>query len=119
MTVQVNRNKTSVNIETVHDNTSQELINITDDKLKLILKEHLEDVESEKAWQMPFGLGITIIIVFCTADFKSAFSMPADTWRAVFLILGVGCLVWLVFSIVKRKLSKSLDDLMDIIKNKS
>lgn len=110
----------SVVVDTVHNNTSLELISITADKLKLILIEHLKCVENKKAWQNPLSILLTIILVFCSAEFKPAFGIPASTWQAVFIIAGIGSTIWLgttLFSI--RKNTLSLDDVLSIIKNRT
>lgn len=108
----------SVMIDEIHSNTSQELIEITSDKLKLILKENLDSIESTNAWQMPLSLLIAIVLVFCSASFKNALGLSADTWCAVFFISGCLCALWLIITLFKIKKSQTLDDLMSIIKNK-
>lgn len=117
MTIQATKDGSILVVDVNHDNTSQEVISITNDKLKLILIEHLSRVESAKAWQMPLSLFITIVLVFCTADFKLAFGISADTWRAVFIICGFISLIWLIYCLRKIQRSKTVDDVMDIVKN--
>lgn len=102
----------------MHDNTYQELIFINADRLKLILIEHLENVKNRSAWQAPFGLVITIVLVFCSSDFKTAFGLSADTWRATFLLGGGACLAWLIISLLRIKKSITLDDVIAVVKNK-
>jgi hypothetical protein len=119
MTIKEYGGQKSIAIDEIHDNTSQELIYINDDKLKLILIEHLAKVENGKAWLTPFGLLLTVILVFCSADFKLAFGIPADTWRAVFIIVGLICLLWLIYCLSKMGKSQTLDDVIKIVKNKS
>jgi len=109
----------SVMIDEIHSNTSQELIEITSDKLKLILKEHIDNIERTKAWQMPLSLLVAIVLVFCSASFKAALGLSADTWCAVFFLSGILCALWLVIVLFKIKKSPTLDDVMSIIKNKA
>ncbi len=104
-------------VDVNHDNTRQEVITITDNKLELILIKHLSTVETSKSWQTPFGLLVTIIIVFCTSDFKKAWGVSADTWSAVFIIFALITLIWLIYCVVKYKHSESVDNLMATIKN--
>ena len=118
MTVQKSGKSTSLDIDEIHDNTSQELISITADKLKLILIEHLGKIQSAQAWQAPLSLVVAIVLVFCSAEFKSAFGLSADTWRAAFFLSGVGCLIWLIVCLIKFKESRTIDDVLSIIKNK-
>ena len=117
MTIQKAGKNTSLDIDVIHDNTSQELISITDDKLRLILIDHLAKVDTSKAWQAPLGLVITIILVFCTAEFK-AFGLSADTWQAAFFLSGIACLIWLIVCLVRIRNSRTIDDVMAVIKNK-
>jgi Na+/melibiose symporter-like transporter len=119
MSIQRSGRATSLDIDEIHDNTSQELISITADKLKLILIENLEQVKSTGAWQMPLSLLITIVLVFCSAEFKLALGVSADTWRAVFSIGGVACLIWLIVCLFKPRKSKTLDEVISVIKNKT
>lgn len=113
------KSQTSVDIDEIHENTTTQLITITADKLKLILLNHLEKVESAKVWQAPLGIVITIVLVFCSSTFKEAFSVPADSWRAIFLIGGVMALTWLLISLWRIRKSVTIDDVIDVIKNKS
>lgn len=107
-----------VSVEEVHDNTSQQLISITSDKLKLALIDHLDGVARHNAWHMPLSLFVGVVVVFCSSTFKSAFGLSAETWSAIFALFGAGCFLWFVICLAKIRKSKSLDDLIEIIKNK-
>lgn len=108
----------SISITEIHDNTDQQVISITSDKLKLALMEHLDCVEKTNSWHMPLSLFIGVVIVFCSSTFNRAFGLAAETWSAVFLLFGGGCLIWLVSSLVRMRKARSLDELIEIIKNK-
>lgn len=107
-----------ISVEEVHDNTSQQLISITSDKLKLALIEHLDCVSKKNAWHMPLSLFVGVVIVFCSSSFKLAFGLSPDTWTAIFILFGAGCFIWLCFCLVSLRKSKSLDELIEVIKNK-
>ncbi|MGN8124578.1 hypothetical protein ACTJK9_22730 [Pseudomonas sp. 22082] len=107
-----------ISVEAVHDNTSQQLISITTDKLKLALIEHLDCVAKHNAWHMPLSLFVGVVVVFCSSNFKEALGLSADTWGAIFALFGAGCLLWFFVCLAKIRKSKSLDDLIEIIKNK-
>lgn len=109
----------NVEISQVFKNTSQEIIETTTDKLKLILIEYLARIEDNKAWQMPLSLLITILLVFCTADFKEAFKLKADFWKAIFLIGAVASAVWFMACLMNRSKSISIDGVIEKIKNNS
>lgn len=108
----------AVDIDEIHDNTSTELINITSDKLKLILIDHTKKIQDASSWQAPLGMLVTIILVFCSAQFQAAFGIPADTWRAIFLIGCALSVLWLIWALFKIRNSTSVDDLISVIKNK-
>lgn len=119
MTIQRSGKTSSVDITAMHDNTSQEIVTITVDKLKLILIEHLSRIESNKAWQTPLSLIVTIILVFCSAEFKKALGISADSWLAIFFLGGVGCCVWLVVCLFRLNKSITPDDVIATIKTKT
>lgn len=105
-----------VDVEIIHDNTSQEIIVTTSDKLNLVLIEHLNKVETSKSWQTPFSMTLTIALVFCSADFKSSFGLSADTWHAIFIIALAASIIWLIFNIIRYAQSPSLSMIIKKIK---
>lgn len=105
-------------IRMVHSNLDQEIIQITEDKLRLVLKEHIELVERRKEWIAPLGVLMAVVTAFVTSTFRDAY-LKAATWEAVFLVTGVLSAAWLVRSIRLAFLSPSADDLVQKIKNKS
>lgn len=110
--------RATVRVDDVHENTSQELISITSDKLKLVLLSHVKCIEDSKAWQTPASLIVAIALVFATSAFKDAFQIPAATWQAFFMFLISGFGVWLIFCLLRLKKSSSVDDLIELIKKK-
>lgn len=104
--------------KSVHSNLDQEIIQITEDRLRLVLKDHLELVEEKKAWHAPLGVLIAIVAAFVTADFREAY-FKAETWQAVFLITGILSLIWLIKTIYRSATSPSIDDIVSKIKTRS
>jgi len=102
----------------VHSNLDQEIIQITEDRLRLVMKDHLEEIEDKRAWHTPLGVLIAIIAAFVTADFRDAY-FKAETWQAVFLITGVLSLFWLIKTIFKAAKSPTIDDIVSKIKTRS
>jgi hypothetical protein len=78
--------KKVVEITNVHRNTSQELIEVTVDKLRLVLVQQKDRIEQKKTWHTPLGITLTILLIFPTTQFKDAFTISASTWQAVFMI---------------------------------
>ena len=110
---------TSVNVQEVHSNIDQEVVEITTDKLKLILTQYVQLLGSNKEWQAPLGIFITILVVFCTSTFQDFLTVKAHVWNALFILLAGGSFIWLIKSLVQIKKSMTVDDLMDKIKNKT
>lgn len=82
----------------VYPNLSQQVIMTTEDRLKLCLKENMKKAEKKNDWITPFSLLIAIITSFVTASFKD-FIVSSKTWEAIFILVGIGSLVWLGLTI--------------------
>jgi hypothetical protein len=104
-------------VSQVYTNTHQEIIQITDDKLRLILREHLAKAERKNEWQTPLGIFLAVLTVFVSSDFREGLGVPAATWRAIFMIAAVVSAGWLLKTTVLAFYSPSLDDVVKIIKN--
>lgn len=99
----------------VHSNLDQAVIQITEDRLHLVLKDHLTLAEERKAWIGPLGILIAIITAFVTADFRD-FYLKAPVWQAIFLISGVLSFGWLARSIYQSTKAPSLESIIEKIK---
>jgi hypothetical protein len=58
------------------------------------------------------------LVVFPTTDFK-AFVLPADSWRAIFVIATLVAVGWLAHCIYVAIRSPSVDDVVERIKRAS
>lgn len=102
---------------TVHLNFDQNLVIITEDRLHLCLRNHLECVESKKAWIAPVSLFVAFVTTLCTTTFKDTLGLPASTWQALFVLLAIVSLVWSICAVVAAfKNKSSLRTLLDEIK---
>ncbi len=102
---------------TVHLNFDQNLVIITEDRLHLCLRNHLECIESKKAWIAPVSLFVAFVTTLCTTSFKDTFGLPANTWQALFVLLSIVSFVWSIFATVGAFRNKSsLRTLLDEIK---
>ena len=119
MTIPKSGRNTGVEIIESHDNTSQETIRITSDRLKLILIENLQLIESNRTWPVPLSFLLAIILVFCSADFKDFFYLTAASWTAVFLIGGVASVLWFLRCLFRLSKSPTIDDIIALTKNKT
>ncbi|MFM4868119.1 MULTISPECIES: hypothetical protein [Aeromonas] len=111
-------NRKTIDVAAVHTNLQQEIIQITEDKLRLVLNEHVSSIEQSKGWISPFGILVTILVVFATSDFKKAY-FEASTWEAFFMMSAVLTTIWLARSLISAWKAKSVSDLINEIKNQS
>ncbi len=102
-------------VEKVYNNTEQKLIQIPEDKLKLILTEHSSSIEKKGSWVAPLSILVTLLAVFVTTEFK-AFYFDAATWRAFFLFISLGTGVWFILTLIQLLRAKSIDDVISVIK---
>jgi hypothetical protein len=110
--------KQVIEVTDIHENTSQEVIRITVDRLRLVLVEHKDGFERKKEWHTPLGMFVTLILVFITSSFKSALGFTADTWAAVFLILLAVSAAWLIRSAIVAYRSPSMDEIVSKMKKR-
>ena len=108
--------KETVEVTDVHSNLNQEIIKITTDRLKLILKDYLTQLEKKREWIAPLGIFITLVVVLTTASFQKVL-FSAETWKAVFVISAILSAAWLVKSVGVALRSPSIDDLVEKIKS--
>jgi hypothetical protein len=71
-------------------NVRQEFIVTTEDKLRLCLHAHLENVEKRKDWWTPAGLFFAILTTLVTTSTFKNIGLKATEWRALFIFTGVG-----------------------------
>jgi LPS O-antigen subunit length determinant protein (WzzB/FepE family) len=69
-----------------YHNTKQDIIIITQDRIKIILTEYIAQIEKKKEWISWIGTAITLLIVLVTTDTKNIFGLSASVWTAVFII---------------------------------
>ena len=104
-------------VKSTHQNTDQEVVVITIDKLRLVIHEHRSCLQDSKEWQAPAGILLSLITTFFTADFKLFLNVSADTWRAVYMIATGLIILWLLRSLGSLRNRKSIEDLFHHIKN--
>jgi hypothetical protein len=105
----------TVEVTSVHDNVAQEVVRITVDRLKLVLSQHLEDLEARRQWIAPLGIVLTLLITFATTTFKE-FVFPAATWEAFFMMATLLCSVWFVRTAYRSWRAGSVDDVVERLK---
>jgi hypothetical protein len=108
-----------VQVVDVHVNVDQEIIQITEDKLRLILKDHLDSVTQSGGWVAPFSVLVSIVTTFCTAKFETFVSLGPEFWRSMFVLVGIASVVWLIAALRNSSKALSLDEFINKVKNKS
>lgn len=109
-----------VNVTDVHINVDQALIITTEDKLRINLNEHVNNMERSKSWIAPLGILTTIIIALITTDIKKdVFLFSPDTWQAIFIICAIISFFWLVITIRNAWKCENIDDLIKRLKTGS
>lgn len=110
--------KSTIQVIERHINLSQEIIEITEDRTRIILKEHIAHIEQNNKWPTPLGIFITLLIVVVTTEFKDSFGLDKNTWEALFIIMSIFCLIWLLKCIKDYKKNITIDALINKLKNK-
>ena len=116
----VRRSKfTTVDVDVVHSNVGQEIIEITADKLRLILNDNIQLMAARNEWHTPLSILVTITLVLITTNFKSVLGLSADTWAAIFIISAGLNALWLLKSLFSLRKSISVEDILNAAKNKT
>lgn len=104
--------KKMVQKSTFHDNLGERILTISESKLKLCLKDNIDNMGSRTAWQTPAGIGFTILITGLTSSFKD-WVLSRYTWQALFVIAGILSFVWLIYTLYKMPRLKKVEDIVD------
>lgn len=94
-------------VDNVISNTSVNVIKITEDKLYNILTKHIAKLRSAKDWINPVAVSVSLLLALLTTDFKTAFGLSSDTWKAVFIILFGISVIYSLYSICHCIFSRS------------
>lgn len=102
----------------VYNNTTQNIIRITEDKLEKILMNHSSNVKKKSDWKAPLGIVVSIVLALISTRFQDAFYLEAAVWKAIFIISLIISVGWLGCKIYYcMRIDSSLKTLMDKIKN--
>lgn len=114
-------NSTNAPITAIHSNTNQDLIVITEDKLQLILIECVNNLNKTKEIFGPLGILITIVITYCTTNFKEFFGINPFYWQVLFATIFIVTFYMTVTKMYKAFIlpSISIDGIIKKIKNTS
>ena len=110
----------SVPVDQKFLNVGQNTIEITEDKLRNILRDYTDVLAGKEPLLSVFGNLVTLIIAFVTSQPKD-FLLSSDTWRTIFIIASVVVFVWFVCCLVRYAKFRqgpmsSIDGVIDRIK---
>jgi len=117
MSEQAPLKKDTVDVVNTYENTQQDVIRITEDKLVLKLRNFLERLQKCYEWHLPASYLVGIALTLTTADFKDALKVPKEVWNSFFLFLTVLCVFSLAKALVYRKKKPTIEELVNDIKN--
>jgi hypothetical protein len=83
-----------------YDNTSSNIVQVTEDKLIIYLTEFKNCFSFYFYWSTPLGISISILLCLLTADFKK-FYLSGVSWRNIFISAFIISLIWLLISVIK------------------
>jgi hypothetical protein len=110
-------------VNKVYANTQSNLIEITEDKLKIILIDFIVRVRKSQDWLIPFSIFLTLLITFLTTDFSKDFlAIPKTIWAILFELVFIASIIWLIISLYQsfsNRKSIKIDNLLEIIKNEN
>lgn len=98
----------------VYQNTAQDCIVTTRDKLELVLIKTEKVLSTKRSWMTPLGLFITCIIALSSADFKD-FILSASVWKALFVLSSILCGIWLIQTLIQAWRNRKGGNIEDII----
>lgn len=108
-------------IGAIRSNVQCDLIEITEDKLRVILMKHAPDLALRGGWLTPTSLFISLALSqLTTSTFVDKFGVTASVWTALFLIGTVVTLGWSIAALAKlyrRRKDASIDSIIERIKN--
>ncbi len=95
-------------IEKRYKNITTSLIEITEDKLELILQKDLQKIQRGSGLSNALGISLSLLIAILTTDsYKSFFSISGETWSVLFrfaFLLSIIYLIYCLYWFIKNKI---------------
>ena len=104
------------NNSTIYTNVNQDIIVTTEDKIKLVLIKTKETLKSQRDWLTPLGLILSFVTTLSTSEFKETLGQNKEFWKAIFVILTIGSIIWFFIALYKLYKHWGCDDLDKIVK---
>ena len=103
-------------VENEINNVSSNIIRIIEDKLRLKLVDYEKSVAHCYDWVGAVGIIVTIALSLLTTEFKDRFNVKAETWCALFFILLIIAIGYVIYTIVKALSRKTIEEFISDLK---
>jgi len=100
----------------VHVNLGQEMMVLTEDRLRLELNELSDSAKHRQSWHAPAGVLMTEVAAFVTSSFHDTIGISGQQWQAFFRALIIATVIWLLVALVRGRRSSSADSLIERLK---
>ena len=100
----------------VHINLGQQMIIVTEDRLRLDLNDLSDSTKHRQKWHAPAGMFMTEMAASVTSDFHDTVGISGPQWEALFRLLMVITLFWLLAALIRARRGPSADSLIDRLK---
>lgn len=107
----------SITVAKVHGDLSSEVVQITVDRLSLILHKRSKAIQGQKEWIAPFGVFISTSVSLVTAEFGDRL-LPGAVWHAVFLLVALLSFCWFVKKVIDAIRGGTIEDVIEEIKER-
>lgn len=103
----------------VVEHAEDNIIILTEDKVRVRLMEYQARRDAKDAWIAPLSVFVTLIAALAASTFnRTLFGIPASVWEAGFWLGSAGTFVWLAIAGVRAVLQRTtLDRLIEQLKS--
>lgn len=108
-----------VQVAGVHPNVEQEVILVTEDKVRLCLNENFHRAARSKQWITIASLILTLILTLTTAQFRDFAGLSSLEWRGIAIAALAGAVIWFFASLRWALGAPTLDDIVRELKEGS
>jgi hypothetical protein len=105
-----------LNQSAVHVNLGQQVIIVTEDRLRQDLRELSDSTRHRQDWRAPAGMLITEMAALATSSFHDAIRISAQQWQSVFQMLIVVTVLWLLVALIRGRHAFTADSLIEKLK---
>jgi len=106
----------SLDQSAVHVNLRQDMIVVTEDRLRLDLNKFSNSTRNRNEWHAPVGMLMTEVATFVTASFHDTIGISGQQWQTVFRTLIVLTVFWLLAALIRGRGASSTDSLIERLK---